>query len=156
MKISVIKTEVMQVIKQGKVSVKTSVEVRGVNKHNCVNVGCEKFSLTHMDASATRTGVNAVTTTYYLVYNLLNVCGELGSTKCEFLMRWKDCGPETDECRSHKDIDPELINDFFTQTTYTTTLGLSKGVPTVTCRVRTSSVSVCTCGDVTTFPWNKV
>ena len=110
MTISISKTEVMHVVEQGRVSAMTAAEARGVCKHKCPNVGCKKVFF-NVHGCKVHAG-KCRRQNYHLIDKILDVRGDLGSSKRQFLVRWKGYGPEEDRWKDRKDIDPEAINEF--------------------------------------------
>mgnify|MGYP003326603192 CR=1 FL=1 len=114
MDISIAKTQVMQVAEQDRVPEATPEEARGVSKYKCPNVGCNKvfFNIHGCKCHAGKCSRRD----YYPVEKLLAVRGELGcssgSNRRQFLVKWKDYGPEHNSWQDRKNIDPELINSF--------------------------------------------
>ena len=110
MTISVAKTEVMYVREQGRITKATTAEAEGVCTFECPHIGCDKvfFNAHGCKCHAGRCAKKDL----YPVDKILQVRGELGSPKREFLVRWLNYGPEDDSWQPRKNLHPKLIKDF--------------------------------------------
>ena len=91
----------MEVCEQDRVSKTIPDESRKACKHTYTNVGCN-FVFTNKMGLKCHAG-RCKCRDYYLVERMLDVCGEIGTPKRQFLTRWNDCESEYDRCVNRAD-----------------------------------------------------
>ena len=109
MEINVTKTECMRVCTQGRVTV-SEAEMKKTCKFKCNHVGCGwTFANAHgLKCHQGKCRHRDV----HLVDSILDVRGETGSPKRQFLVRWAGYGPEHDQWVARKNIYPAAVNEF--------------------------------------------
>ena len=110
MVISVAKTEVMHVTEQDRVPPATTPELEDACKFVCPHIGCDRvfFNVHGCKCHAGKCRRKD----WFAVEKILDVRGETGTNKREFLVRWKGYGPEEDQWEPRHHLHPTLIKEF--------------------------------------------
>ena len=108
--INITKTEAMHVKEQGRVSTTTQEEAKGVCKHVCPHIGCNKvfYNVHGCKCHAGRCRMRDI----HLVDKILDVTGDTGSPNRRFLVRWQGYGPEDDTWEPRKNLQRDMVKDF--------------------------------------------